>query len=89
MATPQLFSDSDLEMLDKAKILGVRAGTDHRYTKVWVVVIGRRVFARSWGNKPTGWYRASETSPRVRLPLAIRRSRSAPVTCEASDCAGQ
>ena len=63
MATPQLFSDSDLEMLDKAKILGVRAGTDHRYTGVWVVVIGRRVFARSWGNKPTGWYRAFRDEP--------------------------
>lgn len=56
MATPQRFSDSDLEMLDKAKILGVRAGTDHRYTGVWVVVVERRVFVRSWNNKPTGWY---------------------------------
>jgi hypothetical protein len=63
MATPRRFSDSDLEMLDKAKIVGVRAGTDHRYTGVWVVVLERKVFVRSWNNKPTGWYGAFRDEP--------------------------
>jgi hypothetical protein len=63
MATPRRFSDSDLEMLDKARIVGVRAGTDHRYTGVWVVVLERKVFVRSWNNKPTGWYGAFREEP--------------------------
>ena len=38
--------------------MGVRAGTEHRYTGVWVVVVDDRIFARSWNDKPTGWFRA-------------------------------
>jgi hypothetical protein len=46
-----------------AKIMGVRAGTEHRYTGVWVVVVENRVFARSWSDKPTGWFRAFRKEP--------------------------
>lgn len=63
MATPRRFSDSDLEMLDKAKIVGVRAGGEHRYTGVWIIVLEGRVFVRSWNNKPTGWYGAFRDEP--------------------------
>ena len=52
------FSGPELEALDRAKILGVRAGAEHRHTGVWVVVVEGRVFVRSWNDKPTGWYRA-------------------------------
>ena len=38
--------------------MGVRAGTEHKYTGVWVVVVEDRVFARSWSDKPTGWFQA-------------------------------
>jgi len=52
------FPDDVVEALSKAKILGVRAGTEHRYTGIWVVVVDGRVFVRSWNDKPTGWFRA-------------------------------
>ena len=52
------FADADLEALRNAKILGVRAGIEHRYTGVWVVVVEERLFVRSWNDKPTGWFRA-------------------------------
>jgi hypothetical protein len=52
------FADDVVEAFRSAKILGVRAGTEHRYTGVWVVVVDGRVFARSWNNKPTGWFQA-------------------------------
>ena len=52
------FAKAVLTNLDAAKILGVRAGTEHRFTGVWVVVVDGRVFVRSWNDKPTGWYRA-------------------------------
>ena len=57
------FKKADVEALHKAKILGVRAGTEHRYTGVWVVVVEDRVFARSWNDKPTGWFRAFKEQP--------------------------
>jgi hypothetical protein len=63
-ATPaRTFSKPALAALDAAKILGVRAGTEHRFTGVWVVVVNSRVFARSWSDKPTGWFRAFLEEP--------------------------
>ena len=43
--------------------MGVRAGTEHSYTGVWVVVVDDRIFARSWNDKPTGWFRAFRKQP--------------------------
>jgi hypothetical protein len=66
------FSDPDLETLRRAKIVGVRAGPAHRHTGVWVVVVERRVFVRSWNDKPTGWYRAFREEPRGALSVEKR-----------------
>lgn len=63
MAKDSTFADDVVEALRKAKILGVRSGTEHRYTGVWVVVVDGRVFARSWNDKPTGWFRAFRKEP--------------------------
>lgn len=57
------FPDAVVETLRAAKILGVRAGGEHRYTGVWVVVVDDRVFVRSWNDKPTGWFRAFRKEP--------------------------
>jgi hypothetical protein len=72
MATARRFTGATLEELAKAKILGVRAGTEHRYTGVWVVVVEGRVFVRSWNDKPTGWYRAFQAEPLGSIQLAGR-----------------
>jgi len=66
------FSDQELETLQKLKILGVRSGNEHRYTGVWVVVVERRVFVRSWNDKPTGWYRAFRDEPLGSISLGTR-----------------
>ena len=63
MSKADVFTDEIVEALRKAKILGVRSGTTHRYTGVWVVVVDGRVFARSWSDKPTGWFRAFRKEP--------------------------
>ena len=52
-----------VEAARDAKIIGVRAGNEHRYTGVWVVVVDDRIFARSWNDKPTGWFRAFRKQP--------------------------
>jgi hypothetical protein len=72
MAAARRFSGPELEELAKAKILGVRAGSEHRYTGIWVVVVKGRVFVRSWNDKPTGWYRAFLAQPLGSIRLGDR-----------------
>jgi hypothetical protein len=83
MTTGRRFSKATLEELADAKILGVRAGAEHRYTGVWVVVVEGRAFVRSWNDKPTGWYRAFQAEPLGsiqlagrEIPVRARRTRS-------------
>ena len=80
------FADDVVEAVRRAKIVGVRAGTDHRYTGVWAVVVGGRVFVRSWNDKPTGWFRAFRTEPGgtlqvggLEIPVRARPARGARV----------
>ena len=72
MTAARRFSEPTLQELAQAKILGVRAGTEHRYTGVWVVIVEGRVFVRSWNDKPTGWYRAFQAQPLGSIQLAGR-----------------
>jgi hypothetical protein len=83
MTAARRLPKATLEELADAKILGVRAGTEHRYTGVWVVVVESRVFVRSWNDKPTGWYRAFQAEPLGsiqlagrEIPVRARRTRS-------------
>jgi hypothetical protein len=75
MAKDATFSDKVVEALRNAKILGVRSGTEHRYTGVWVVVVDDRVFVRSWYDKPTGWFRAFKNEPVGMIQVGDREIR--------------
>lgn len=66
------FSKAIVEEARSAKIMGVRAGTEHKYTGVWVVVVDGRVFARSWSDKPTGWFRAFKKQPAGTIQIGER-----------------
>jgi hypothetical protein len=86
MAKPKSvrFAEDVLERLQSSKILGVRAGTEHRFTGVWMVVVEGRLFVRSWNNKPTGWFRAFRKEPDgtlqvagLEIPVQARLTRSA------------
>ena len=72
MTAARRFSEPDLKELAKAKILGVRAGIEHRYTGMWVVVAAGRAVVRSWNNKPTGWYCAFQAERDGSIQLAGR-----------------
>lgn len=72
--------------IDASKILGIRAGvrSDHRFIGIWAVVVDGRVFARSWMQKPDGWYRTLLDDPRGaievdgrQVPIRAIRVRSA------------
>jgi hypothetical protein len=72
--------------IDASKILGVKAGarSDHRFTGVWTVVVGGRVFARSWTLNATGWYRVFLADPLGTIQVGERqvRVRARPVRGE-------
>jgi hypothetical protein len=71
------FPPALVRALDVAKILGVRAGerSAHRFTGVWIVVVGGRAFARSWTVKPDGWYAAFRADPLGTIQVGERRVR--------------
>jgi hypothetical protein len=83
---PATFPRTVVAALDRAKIIGVRAGarSDHRFTGVWVVVVGGRVFARSWTVSAGGWYQAFIEDPRgtVRVGERAVRVRARPARGE-------
>ncbi len=72
VARTPVFPAATVEAFNRAKILGVRAGTTHRFTGVWVVVVEGRVFVRSWNDKPTGWFRAFRQEPDGTVQLGDR-----------------
>lgn len=81
------FTDDIVEAARNAKIMGVRAGTEHRYTGIWVVVVDDRIFARSWNDKPTGWFRAFKKEPsgtiqlgKLEIPVRAKPVRSARIS---------
>jgi hypothetical protein len=90
------FSDSVLESLRNAKILGVRAGTEHCYTGVWVVIVEGRLYVRSWNDKPTGWYRAFRKEANgsiqiagLEIPVRAKLTRSARIRDAVTKAFGQ
>jgi hypothetical protein len=72
MPKSDTFAADIVEAFRKAKIMGVRAGQEHRYTGVWVVVVDDRVFARSWNDKPTGWFQAFRKEANGMVQVGVR-----------------
>lgn len=60
--------------LSDARFVWLRAGaeSEHRFTGVWVVVVERRVFVRSWYMRPDGWFHAFRRDPRGAVRLKER-----------------
>jgi hypothetical protein len=61
--TTRRFSRRLLSVLDASPILRIRAGSDHRFLGIWVVVVRGRVFVRPYYDKPTGWRQAYLANP--------------------------
>ena len=70
------FDDAVLDAVGKSLVLGIRAGTKpHRIIGIWAVVIERRVFIRSWGVTPGGWYATFVEDPRGVMEIGKRTLR--------------
>ena len=66
------FSGAALRAIEATKYFYVRAGDEHRYTPIWVVVAAGRVLVRPWNDKRTGWYRAFLDDPRGSVRIGDR-----------------
>ena len=78
------FPKSVISAIDKSHYVRIRAGTEHRFIAIWGVVVGGRVFVRSWYMKPAGWFHTFAQTPlgAIRLeereiPVRASRVRSA------------
>ena len=71
------FSRPIVAVIDERKLLAVRAGarSHHRFIAIWAVVVSGRVFARSWMQKPGGWYRTFLDDPRGTIQVGARQIR--------------
>jgi hypothetical protein len=69
------FSRAVIAAIDAAKIMGVKAGTEHKFIGVWPVVVGGRVYARSWGLSRDGWYRTFLEDPVGVIQIGDREIR--------------
>ena len=73
MKAKQHFSQDSVAEFHENKGLGIQAGTrPHRFIGIWVVVVNDRVFVRSCGVKPRGWYRLFLEEPRRTVQIANR-----------------
>lgn len=78
------FSRPVIAAIGAAKIMGIRAGRDHKFIGVWPVVVDGRVYARSWGVSRDGWFHAFLDEPHGAIQIADReiRVRAVPVRSE-------
>jgi hypothetical protein len=72
------FSRTVLAAIDESGFLKIRAGTVHRFIGIWAVVVGGRVFVRSWNNKENGWQRALMEEGRGSIQIGERTVRIRP-----------
>lgn len=69
------FSRPVIAAIAAAKIMGIKAGTDHKFIGVWPVVVGGRVYARSWSLSRDGWFQAFLAEPNGAIQIGDREIR--------------
>jgi len=74
---PRRLSRAVVQAADAAKIMGIKAGarSDHKFIGVWPVVVGGRVYARSWTLKKDGWYHMFLDDPLGLIQVGDREIR--------------
>ena len=50
------FTSAQVSTIAATKYLYIRAGDDHRFIPIWVVVVDDKVLVRPWNNKKTSWF---------------------------------
>ena len=75
------FPARTLARLRASRMLGIRAGHEHRFTGIWFVVVGGRVFVKPWNDGAEGWRQAFRKDPRGAISVGSKeiRVRARPV----------
>ena len=78
------FSRPVVAAIDAARIIGIKAGRAHKFIGVWPVVVGGRVYARSWGVSRDGWFHAflEDSSGAIQIGDREIRVRGLPARSE-------
>ena len=73
--TPMLrFGSESLTALDRNPYIYIKAGSKpHRAIVIWVIVVERRIFVRSWGYKPRSWNRVLEQDPTAVIQVGKKK----------------
>jgi hypothetical protein len=80
MSPNRKFPKSVVEAVHRAKILGIRTGTNpHRIIGIWAVVVEGRVFVRSYSLKERSWYRTFREEPRGVIEVNGKQFKVRPV----------
>ena len=78
------FPASFIDAIRDSKILGIRAGSaPHRFIGIWFVVVGGRIFIRSWSLKERSWYHTFRSDPRGRMHIEGKTMRAREVAVRA------
>jgi hypothetical protein len=67
------FTRPVIAALDKSKIIGIRAGREHRFIGVWPIVVEGRLFVRSWTRRKDGWHQAFQNDPKGWIEIPGKR----------------
>jgi hypothetical protein len=69
------FTAPQLSEIDSTKYFYIRAGAEHRFIPIWVVVVNGRVLVRPWNDKASGWYRAFQKDPHGAIKVGAKEVR--------------
>jgi hypothetical protein len=71
---PKRLSRPVIAAADAAGIMGIRAGarSEHRFLGVWPIVVGDRLYARSWTMQKDGWNQSFLDDPRGVIQVGDR-----------------
>ena len=70
------FETEILAAIDQSPYIFIKAGSrPHKPIVIWVVVVERRVFVRSWSFKPRSWNRVLEKDPQAVIQVGKRKCR--------------
>ena len=72
----QRFDSESLAAIDGSSYIYIKAGSKpHRAIVIWVVVVERRVFVRSWSLKSRSWNRVLREDPLAVIQVSKKKIR--------------
>ncbi len=72
MAGRKRFDATALDALRRGRILRIRAGDEHRFIGIWMVVVEGKLFVRSWDRRAGGWLDALADEKRGTIRIGER-----------------